>query len=271
MSPILIRMSLICTMTTHKQRVLFICTGNSARSQMAEALLRQQAGDRFDVYSAGTQPEGVHPLTLKALAGQDLDTQSLYSKALDAFDNPQFDYVISLCDKARQECHNLPIRGKQLAWHFEDPKSRGGIAPFETTLREISRRITLFIQVETQDSVPPTDLSPAIFFKNLTDDIRLKCLMLIQYEGELCVCELMAAMQDIQPKVSRHLAILRKSGLLIDRRQRQWVYYRINPALPPWARSVIAETTDQNVGFIKTALDNLHHMPERPNTTTCSA
>ena len=77
------------------------------------------------------------------------------------------------------------------------------------------------------------------FFQLLSDDTRLRCLLLMQQEGELCVCELVHALGLIQPKVSRHLAALRDAGVVTDRRSGQWIYYQINPDLPAWAHQVI--------------------------------
>jgi len=247
-----------------KRKVLFVCTGNSARSQIAEALLRNVAGDSFEVYSGGTTPTGVHPQTTTVLKKFGISQTDLRSKSIAEFEGQTFDYVISLCDKARYECSAYPINGKRMDWIFEDPASREGIIPFENTLNEIERRIAVFVLLETQQQVPPIELDPIQFFKSLTDEVRLRCLMLIQYEGELCVCELMEALNDIQPKVSRHLALLRKSGLLIDRKQGQWVFYRINPDLPKWAKTVLSETTESNVGFIEESIRNLSKMGERP-------
>ena len=248
-----------------KRKVLFLCTGNSARSQMAEVLLRNIAGDDFDVFSAGTQPTEVHPQTLAVLEKFGITKDDIRSKNVSELQDQNFDYVISLCDKARLECKSYPISGKRMDWNFEDPVYRSGPNPFETTLNELSGRVSMFVLIETKKQVPKVEFDPIQFFKSLTDEVRLRCLMLIQYEGELCVCEMMAALDDIQPKVSRHLALLRKSGLLVDRRQGQWMYYRINPDLPTWAKSVLAETTENNVGFIEDSIRNLNAMGERPN------
>ena len=247
-----------------KRRVLFFCTSNSALSQMAEVLLRHQAGEHFEVFSAGTQPEGIAPETIAALSNFGISSNELHSKHINLFEGQSFDYVITLCDKARQECKAYPNADKQMAWDFEDPKHRSIPIPFETTLNEINNRISMFVLVETKE-VTQEALNPIQFYKCLTDEIRLKCLMLIQYEGELCVCELMEALKDVQPKVSRNLAMLRKSELLIDRRQGQWVFYRINPALPAWAKSVIAATTESNVGLIQDNIRNLCLMGKRPD------
>jgi ArsR family transcriptional regulator len=232
---------------------------------MAEALLRDQAGDFFEVFSAGTQPEAIAKQTIKALVNARLDTDHLSPKHVSEFDHTAFDYIISLCDKAANECQHYPANGKRMDWQFEDPKSRSCINPFDTTLSDIDRRIKMFIAVETDATNRVSAIDPIQFYKNLTDDIRLKCLMLIQYEGELCVCELMAALEDIQPKVSRNLALLRKSGLLIDRKHSQWVYYRINPSLPAWAKAVLAATTESNVSYIADSIKNLNQMGSRPN------
>ncbi|WP_163833780.1 metalloregulator ArsR/SmtB family transcription factor [Spartinivicinus ruber] len=107
-------------------------------------------------------------------------------------------------------------------------------------------------------------MNPVQFYKCLSDETRLRCLMLIEREGELCVCELTEALQEIQPKVSRHLAQLRQCNLLLDRRQGLWVFYRINPNLPSWAKAVLQQTTEANQGFLKENLQNLCKMGSRP-------
>lgn len=107
-------------------------------------------------------------------------------------------------------------------------------------------------------------IDPLQFFKCLADETRLKSLILIQSEGELCVCELMAALEEIQPKISRHLALLREHKIVLDRRQGQWIYYRLNPELPDWAKAVLAETTQSNQPYIKANLKKLCCMGDRP-------
>ncbi len=110
------------------------------------------------------------------------------------------------------------------------------------------------------------------FFKLLSDDTRLRSLLLMQQEGELCVCELVHALGVIQPKISRHLAALRDAGVVLDRRQGQWIYYRIHPELPDWAREVIRTTVaaaaDQE--FFINDLAVLADMPNRPGATCCA-
>lgn len=99
--------------------------------------------------------------------------------------------------------------------------------------------------------------SPVAFYKALAEELRLKSLLLIEIKGELCVCELMEALQQPQPKISRHLALLRKAGLLLDRRQGQWVYYRLSPELEGWKRQILSETAKNSTAFINEALQRL--------------
>lgn len=111
-------------------------------------------------------------------------------------------------------------------------------------------------------------MNPVDFYKCLADETRLRCLLLIEGEGELCVCELMAALNESQPKISRHLAQLRKCGLLNDRRQGQWVFYQLNPLLEPWCKQVLQLTLQQGGAFISTNLSNLTSMGDRPERVT---
>ncbi len=107
-------------------------------------------------------------------------------------------------------------------------------------------------------------MNPLQFYKCLSDETRLRCLLLITHEEELCVCELTQALQDIQPKVSRHLAQLRQCDLLVDRRQGQWVFYRINPVLPEWAKQVLSITLESNHNLIADNIKSLCLMGDRP-------
>ena len=261
-----------------KKSVLFLCTGNSARSQMAEALLKCRAGESFDVYSAGTNPEKVDVRATKALNQFGIETNELASKDLTVFAGKLFDFVITLCDKANNECRNYSGADSQLAWDIPDPKTRAGNYPFHVTLSELNNRISMFLAVEessTQANKAVPDLSeylaldPIAFYKTLTDDIRLKTLMLTHYHGELCVCELMEALaQESQPKVSRNLAVLKKANIITDRKHGQWVFYRINSALPLWAKTVIAQTTEHNIPMINDSLLRLAKMKNRPDKSS---
>lgn len=107
-------------------------------------------------------------------------------------------------------------------------------------------------------------MSPLQFYKCLADETRLRCLLLVLREEELCVCELTEALGEIQPKISRHLAQLRQCELLLDRRRGQWVFYRINPALDDWAKKVLRHTLQSNLPYIEENLDQLRRMGDRP-------
>lgn len=266
---------------SNKQKVLFLCTGNSARSQMAEALLQHRAGDCYEVHSAGTQPDAVDVRAMDALVKFGVETKGLVSKNVTSFENIVFDYVITLCDKANDECRSYPNAAKQLAWDFPDPKKRAGYDPFSITLSELNNRLSMFLLVESEtdntvngldekssdnESSQLTTFDPISFYKTLTDNIRLKTVMLAHYYGELCVCELMEALEeDSQPKVSRNLAVLKKAKVITDRKHGQWVFYRINPELPLWAKSVIAQTTENNIPQIYTEIQRLATMQNRPD------
>ncbi|MGC9422057.1 metalloregulator ArsR/SmtB family transcription factor [Vibrio sp.] len=92
---------------------------------------------------------------------------------------------------------------------------------------------------------------PILLYKALSEQTRLKSLLLMQKQGELCVCDLMEALNLSQPKVSRHLAELRKHGLVLDERRGKWVYYRINPALPAWVKQVLEITLKHNWSLVE--------------------
>ncbi|MGF6283228.1 ArsR family transcriptional regulator [Pseudomonas silensiensis] len=113
-------------------------------------------------------------------------------------------------------------------------------------------------------------LNPAAVFKCLSDETRTRATLLITREGELCVCELVCALDDSQPKISRHLAQLRACGLLLDRRQGQWVYYRLNPELPKWVRTILETTLEANADWLEENSTRLKVMGDRPiNTAAC--
>lgn len=111
-------------------------------------------------------------------------------------------------------------------------------------------------------------MTPLDLFKCLADDTRLRCVRLVAEHGELCVCELTCALGVIQPKISRHLAQLRACGLLADQRRGQWVYYRLHPDLPAWARGVL----DAAVAAQPAVADNrrLAAMGARPGDRCCA-
>jgi arsenate reductase len=106
---------------TDKKRVLILCTGNSARSQMAEGLLRHDAGERFEVESAGTKASSVRPEAIAAMRELGIDISGHRSKHVDEFNGQRFDYVITVCDNARETCPVFFGAAKQLHQNFEDP------------------------------------------------------------------------------------------------------------------------------------------------------
>ncbi len=120
----------------NQQRVLILCTGNSARSQMAEGLLRSIAGDRFQVFSAGTKPVGLNANAVVAMRDVGIDISHHHSKSVDEFAGQHFDYVITVCDNAREACPYFPGGGKRIHHSFEDPAA----APPERQL-EVFRRV----------------------------------------------------------------------------------------------------------------------------------
>ncbi|HMJ80519.1 MAG TPA: MerR family transcriptional regulator [Candidatus Dormibacteraeota bacterium] len=133
-------------------RVLFVCTGNSARSQLAEALLRQHGGDDFQVFSAGTTPKGVNPYTVRVLAEVGVDWSAARSKSVDEFLDQPFDYVVTVCDRARQTCPIFPGEHNTLHWGLDDPAEVEGtdaekLAAFQRTRREIMARLDPFIEL----------------------------------------------------------------------------------------------------------------------------
>lgn len=108
-------------------------------------------------------------------------------------------------------------------------------------------------------------MHPVQLFKCLADETRLQSTLLIYTHKELCVCELVEALELSQPKISRHLAQLRECGVLSDRRQGQWVFYAINPQLPPWAHSIITQAHTAEQATLTTLSQKLEAMCCRPN------
>ncbi|KIP96514.1 MULTISPECIES: metalloregulator ArsR/SmtB family transcription factor [Pseudomonas] len=111
-------------------------------------------------------------------------------------------------------------------------------------------------------------LTPPEAFKCLADETRARATLLISEHGELCVCELMCALEDNQSKISRHLAQLRTAGLMLDRRQGQWVYYRLNPSLPEWFKDVLRITSEGNAAWLGDSTARLSKMNGRPERAT---
>ena len=136
-----------------KTRVLFLCTGNSARSQMAEAFLRRQAGDQFEAFSAGLEPKPIHPATIQVMQEIGFDMEGHHAKPLsDYMGQVHFGYMITVCDDADEKCPStFPGMGKRLHWSFEDPAAFVGseeetLQKFRQIRDQIRQRIEEWLQ-----------------------------------------------------------------------------------------------------------------------------
>jgi arsenate reductase len=143
------------TAPTARRRVLFLCTHNSSRSQMAEGLLRTRGGERYAVFSAGTHPRSVHPLAMRAMAelGIDLSLAAGYrAKGIEAFTHqPPMDLVVTVCDEAAEECPVFPGARRQEHWGFPDPSAAVGteeerLAVFRQVRDAMAARIERWLQ-----------------------------------------------------------------------------------------------------------------------------
>ena len=142
-----------------KQRVLFLCTGNSARSQMAEAFLRLQGGDRFEAYSAGLKHKGVNPLTAKVMEEAGADISGQHSKGVGEYlGKVLFQYLITLCDDAQKNCLTVwPGVNRRMHWSFEDPAAFAGteeqeLAKFRDIRDQIEQRIEDWLATTQQET-----------------------------------------------------------------------------------------------------------------------
>jgi arsenate reductase len=136
----------------NKQRVLFLCTHNSARSQMAEGFLRAMAGDRFEVQSAGTEKTAVHPLAIRAMSERGIDISGHTSKLYVGLMAEPWDYLITVCDDAKERCPIVPGSMKRLHWPLEDPSRATGseearLASFRCVRDDIENRLAEWIQM----------------------------------------------------------------------------------------------------------------------------
>ncbi|HEX8708065.1 MAG TPA: arsenate reductase ArsC [Pyrinomonadaceae bacterium] len=134
-----------------KERVLILCTGNSARSQMAEGLLRQLAGERYEVLSAGVEPSFVRPAAIEAMREAGIDISGHRSKSVEEFAGEEFDYVITVCDNANERCPVFPGKTRRIHWSFDDPAAAGGseaerLAVYRRVRDEIDGRLRDFVR-----------------------------------------------------------------------------------------------------------------------------
>ena len=135
-----------------QSRVLFLCTGNSARSQMAEGFLRKYAGDRFEAHSAGLEPKGIHPFTIKVMEEAGMDMSGHTSKGFDTYLGKMlFQYLITVCDEAEKNCPAVwPGVSNRLHWYFEDPAVIIGtdeekLAKFRQVRDQIEQKVKAWI------------------------------------------------------------------------------------------------------------------------------
>ena len=136
----------------NKQKVLFVCTGNSCRSQMAEGMLMHYGKDKFEVFSAGLEPSYIHPLAIKAMAELGIDLTGQHSKTVNELLEEEFSYVITVCDSAKERCPVFPGKYKAIHWSIEDPASAEGteterMKDFRIVRQDIRERINHFISV----------------------------------------------------------------------------------------------------------------------------
>lgn len=133
-----------------RQRVLFVCTHNSARSQMAEGLLRYRGGDRFEVYSAGTEATSIRPEAIVAMAELGVDIAAHRSETIDRYLGEPWDWVITVCDQARESCPFVPGARRTLHWSVDDPSAVGGdrdarSAAFRVARDDLAERVDTFL------------------------------------------------------------------------------------------------------------------------------
>lgn len=133
-----------------KQRVLILCTANSARSQMAEGLLRQMADDRLEIFSAGTKPSVVNPFAIEAMRRRGIDISGHRSEHLSDYIEQPFDYVITVCDQAAESCPVFPGKARRIHWSFPDPAAVQGnddvvLESFETVRDALEDRLRSWV------------------------------------------------------------------------------------------------------------------------------
>ena len=134
-------------------RVLFLCTGNSSRSQMAEALLRRRTGGRVTARSAGSRPKPIHPAAVAAMAAHDVDLSAARPKHVDEFTGQRFDYVITVCDRVREVCPEFPGQPAAVHWSIPDPAADpDGQPAFDRVAAELVERIEFLLHTIAADN-----------------------------------------------------------------------------------------------------------------------
>ena len=223
--------------------------------------MRHMAGDQYEVMSAGMKPEEVDPRVYQVLARHGVCADNLRSISAAELHDQHFDVVITLCDRASNECALFADSDALIHWDFKDPKPMAGVEGFEQTFEGLQARIALFLMLngtEQNDVIGPVEL-----FKIMSDPLRLRILMLIEDEKALTVGDLTKVLEVSQPKVSRHLALLRDSGVLQDQREGQWIFYKLADQLPTWIRHTLATVRNGNPGMINQEKIRLSRIMDR--------
>jgi arsenate reductase (thioredoxin) len=146
-------------MSIQKQRVIFVCTHNSARSQMAEGMLRAWGGDRFEAHSAGTEQTSVRPEAIEVMAEIGIDISGHASKTLEPFMRQEFSWLITVCDQAREACPTLPGVREQAHWSIHDPSAVDGdetvrLEAFRAARNHLRDRIHIFLLAAGREDLP---------------------------------------------------------------------------------------------------------------------
>ena len=134
-----------------KNKIIFICTGNSCRSQIAEGLLRDEAGDKFEIFSAGSHPSRLHPAAIKVMAEWGIDIQRQKSEKIDKYLNKGINIVITVCDNAKSNCPNFPDEKMIIHWSIKDPfhgwnDHEKDLEPYRMARNKIKEKINNFLQ-----------------------------------------------------------------------------------------------------------------------------
>ena len=136
---------------TKKEKIIFICTGNACRSQIAEGIMRQLAGDKFDVFSAGSNPTKIHPMSIKVMNNIGIDISSHTSDPISSFLNENINIVVTVCDKANKACPVFPGKVERIHWSIEDPfrgwrSDPDDLVNFNKTRNDLNERIKNFLK-----------------------------------------------------------------------------------------------------------------------------
>ena len=136
-----------------KKKIIFICTGNSCRSQMAEGLMRDAIGENFDVLSAGSNPSKVHPAAIKVMKEWGIDIQNQKSKSVNNYLEENIEIIVTVCQKANQVCPNFPNGRTKIHWNIKDPfhswdSEERDLAPYRIARNEIKKKVNNLLIVE---------------------------------------------------------------------------------------------------------------------------